>query len=75
MTEETVYKYVISSWTQCAEQRFKKQGRAFDTWEEAHQELLRRAESDIANAERKLNAAQQTMREIQAMELGATNAK
>lgn len=93
MTEETVYKYVISSWTLRArieklrliketaqfitvldrfetEDRFKKQGRAFDNWEGAHQELLRRAESDIANAERKLNAAQQTMREIQAMELG-----
>lgn len=49
------------------EDRFKKKGRAFDTWEEAHQELLRRAEADVASAERRLDAAQQIAVEINAM--------
>lgn len=93
MAEETVYKYVIASWTLGAridkvrlvketaqlvtvldrfeaEDRFKKQGRAFKTWEEAHQELLRRAEVDVANSERRLKGARQTLLEIQAMESG-----
>lgn len=90
MTEETIYKYVISSWTLRArieklrliketaqfvnvldrfetEDRFKKQGRAFDAWEEAHQELLRRAEVEVVSAERRLDAAQQIAAEINAM--------
>lgn len=77
MTEKGIYKYVISSWLLRAkidklrlvkeEDRFKKKGRAFDTWEEAHQELLRRAEADVASAERRLDAAQQIAVEINAM--------
>jgi hypothetical protein len=53
-----------------AEDRFKKQGRAFNTWEEAHRELLCRAEVDVANSERRLKSARQTLLEIQAMESG-----
>lgn len=57
------------------EDRFKKKGRAFDTWEEAHQELLRRSQLAVANAECRLEYYRRVAAEIQTMrpEDGSSN--
>lgn len=79
MTEETVYKYVISPWTLRARidklRLIKETGQPgiilagfeFETWEEAHRELLRRAKLDVTSAEHRLDTAQQIAAEINAM--------
>lgn len=67
LVKETALFVTVLDRFECAEERFKKQGRAFDTWEEAHQGLLRRAEAEVASAERRLDAAQQIAAEINAM--------
>lgn len=67
LIKETAQFVTVLDRFEVAEDTFKKQGRAFDTWEEAHQELLRQAEADVVSAERRLDAAQQIAVEINAM--------